>query len=277
MEEEQNLVFRRNNNFNDNYEYYLNNNNNSNNNNNNNYSNIECIVMLLIILFFTFCITLYDVYHIFNLLKNTKNAYYSLPEEIFEKCHYYQNFSEIFITTVSFFTGINICIFSILILGEFLERFSKLQEIFYYYNFLFFGPYLTSAVVLTFKISGKVIYTCVNNNTQLKRTNLGLMFFVFFTLSFSIFIFFVGDFYFIYYYMEESFKLNFYGNYYLGKAFWYIALKHSSTFHSRRNNNNNGNNINENRQNAQNERNFFNIRNNEVQDNENVDNFLLYI
>ena len=247
----ENNINNNNNNIINNNNNIINNNNNINNNsnNNNNNNNNREKHVFLIILFIVVISSLSNFYYFYRNVNYIKKAYNLLPLKVFEECYLYQKYLNLFVTSFSIILGIDLILFTIILLLErsFNLDLIKIVKTTFYFNYLIFGPFLLGSLFLSLNYQDKLKFLCVNNNPENKVKNFRYSFMFIFCITFSSLITFFGSFFFEDNFFNNSIKLRPSGNYIIGIIFWVLALKRSSKFGNQiiENNENNENSINE--------------------------------
>ena len=211
----------------------------------NNRQNKICLGLIILISIFIVFFNCYQIYYLINLIKK---AYNILPREQFEECYLYHSFSDLLLEFYSFFLGLDLLFLCFLPFFNInFEVFTdKFSSIFYYLNYLIFGPFTIGLLFLCLSHANKLMYVCVNYKTDKKIFNFKLIFMIFFSVSFSLLVTLVGILYFNEIYFVESIKFESGGNYLFGYFFWKFGLNRSRRFRNRNNqmlDNNNNNNL----------------------------------
>ena len=168
-------------------------------------------------------ISIFDTFHFFKIINSLKRQYTLLSHEVFENCMLYQNICDLFILFFTFLIGISIIIYCFgLIVSE--NVFDISLQSYLYFNYIFFGPYMTMGIILSFKYSDKLIYRCSSINPISKVINYRFLFYVMLLLTLTVTITFVASMYYATLYFENSVENKITGNYFVGKLFWNRAL-----------------------------------------------------
>ena len=258
------------NNNNNNINININNNNNNMNNNNNNNNNSREKQVFLIILFIVIISSFSNFYYFYRNVNFIKRAYISLPLNVFEECYLYQKYENLFVISFSIILGIDLILFSVIILLErsFNLDLLKIIHTIFYFNYLIFGPFLLGSLFLSLNYQDKLKYLCINNNPETKVKNFRYSFMFIFCIIFSSLITFFGSFNYEDQYFNNSIKLKPSGNYIIGIIFWIRAIKRSRRFRNQLNENNVNNENNGNNESNINERILDNPQNNQSNNDE---------
>ena len=240
----------------------------------NSTANKFCIISsfctLIIFIFFI-------IYQIFNSIWLIKKQYIIMDTVLFKKICLYKELFNIY-KEFNFFV---ICIDLIILMiasfdwnyyiGIFIDNFT---DAFLYFNYLYFGPFLFGVVILLMKYGNEITFIYdqkLKRNIALDYKNISIIF-IYIFISFTIAI--ICPIFYAFNYFNDSIKFKRYGNYLLGRLFWYFALKYSDDLYLRINNNNIGNGGNQNGQEFPNEQ---DIQNNIFPFNELLDNNIDFI
>ena len=168
-------------------------------------------------------ISFFDIYRFFQIINLLKRQYFLLSHEIFENCILYQNICDLFILFFTLFIGISILLYCFgLLISE--NVFDLSLQSYLHFNYIFFGPYMTMGIILSFRYSDKLIYRCNNFNPDSKVINFRFLFYVMLLLTLNMTITFVASMYYATIYFESSVQNKITGNYFIGKFFWNRAL-----------------------------------------------------
>ena len=124
----------------------------------------------------------------------------------------------------------------------------NLISTFGYFNFLFFGPFQFGVIILCMKYGSEITFIYDEKGNMTHRLNIINAFFIFFYILISFTLTIIVPIFYSFTYFTNSIKFKRYGNYIVGKIFWYFALKYSDGIgliinNNRENNENQNNNI----------------------------------
>ena len=198
---------------------------------------------LKIIFVISFTLVILDCIQIFLIFDAIIKGYNKFPIEVFNECIKYQKIGDLFFSFFGVFTGMSVSFLSFGLLSN-METFrDKFFDIFVYYNYIIFGPYLLSICFLSFYYFKDIAFTCNPNNFKQRFVNLSTVICILFSLSFSLMITIVGSVAYSVKTVIESISSDRDGNYLIGRIFWgYIFSRHFNNNNNGNNNNNNGNN-----------------------------------
>ena len=175
--------------------------------------------LFVFILAVLFCCSIFLIIRHINIIKT---EYSLVSSDEFRKKYLYKG---LFHAVKNFFYSI-IILETILLLINLPPIFiSYTKYTFYYLNYIIFGPILFGSIILSMKYAEEITYSYDEKGNKfydLNRTNMYQIFF-FTILSFSLTI--MGPIIDSYFYFIDSIKMKTYGNYFIGKIFWYIAVK----------------------------------------------------
>ena len=185
---------------------------------------------LKIIFVISFTLVILDCIQIFLIFDAIIKGYNKFPIEVFNECIKYQKIGDLFFSFFGVFTGMSVSFLSFGLLSN-METFrDKFFDIFVYYNYIIFGPYLLSICFLSFYYFKDIAFTCNPNNFKQRFVNLTLMITIVGSVAYSVKT------------VIESISSDRDGNYLIGRIFWgYIFSRHFNN-NNGNNNNNNGNN-----------------------------------
>ena len=170
----------------------------------------------------------FNIYQIYNSIWSIKKQYQEMDINIFRKIYLYKGFFDIYKEFHFLIISLDIIIL-IITSFEWNYRIGLLIEnctdTFIFFNYLFFGPFLLGVVILCMKYGNEItfIYEIKTQKTiALDYENIFIIFMYIF-VSFSISI--IGPLFYTFNFFENSIKFKRYGNYILGRIFWYIALE----------------------------------------------------
>ena len=189
------------------------------------------IFIILIIIFLGLIEVRYSIYKI----KLLQEEYKTIPIDIFIKGHFYKHCFDILKLFTALVIDLNLLVFFLLIqnFDLFIYFIRKFLITVIYANYLYFGPFIFFGIVLFLKHGNEIFFYYdeeFNDFVELDVINI-IFSFIFITFSFT-FIFLLPIL-FAYYKFISSLKIERYGNYLVGKIFWYLALKHSTTLNLR--------------------------------------------
>ena len=190
-------------------------------------------ILMIVIVFISLLIIIFNCYQFFFLIRLIKRAYTLLPKNVFEECYLYNGFSDLLLELYSFILGLDLlllCWFSFLDINF---ESNKYNPIFFYLNYLVFGPFSIGIIFVILAHSNKMMFVCVNYNPQKKIFNFKLIFFIFFSSLISLMITFFGIWYYGDNYFENSIKFKPSGSHILGYSFWKSGLSHSRKYKQR--------------------------------------------
>ena len=190
-------------------------------------------ILLFVIIFISLLIVLFNFYQFFFLIRLIKKAYTLLPKKVFEECYLYNGFSDLLLELYSFIFGLDLLFLCWVSYLEIDISTYKFNSIFFYLNYLVFGPFTLGIIVAIIAYYDKLMYVCVRYNPQNKIFNFKLIFFIFFSSLFSLLITFIGIWILGESYFENSIKFRPSGNNILGFAFWKYGLSHSKKYKER--------------------------------------------
>ena len=200
---------------------------------------------LKIIFIISLILVILDCAQVFLIFDSILKGYNKFPIEIFNECIKFQKIGDLFFSFFGAFTGISATLLSFGLLANIDTFTSKFFDIFLYYNYLIFGPYLFSACFLSFYYFKDIAFTCNPNNYKQRLVNLSTVICILFSLSFSIMVTIVGSVAYSFKNVIDSISSERDGNYIIGRLFWgYIFRRHinNNNNNGNINNNNNGNN-----------------------------------
>ena len=203
---------------------------------NNHLSNICVKLGFVTILIFL----VFNIYQIYNSIWSIRKQYQEMDIVVFRKIYLYKSFFDIY----KEFHFLFICLDIIILMISSFEWsyhirlfFENCMDTFIYFNYLFYGPFLFGVVILCMKYGNEItfIYDIKTlKNIALDYENIFIIF-IYIFIAFSITI--IGPIFYSFNYFNNSIKFKRYGNYLLGKLFWYFALKNSNGIGLRINNN----------------------------------------
>ena len=197
----------------------------------NNYSN-KCLISAGGFIFVGIFINILQISHTIDLIKDN---YHKMELSLFKKMILYKCLFDIYKEFHCFILLLDL-IFLIISSMEFnniiQSFFQKIFQVFSYINYLFFGPFLFGVVVICMKYGNEITFIYdpkTKTPVGLHYTNIFIIFiyiFISFTLTIILPIFYS------YSYFSDSIKFKRYGNFLLGKIFWYFALKYFGGFNN---------------------------------------------
>lgn len=214
---------------------------NQNQNNRDNTSKKICIISIISIISIFLIIIIYKMNRSVSLIKN---EYKNKDIIVFKKNYLYKGFFDIYKDLFFMVLCLDIIFLTITsydnnyLIQLFLDNFFMT---FCYFNYLFFGPFQFGVVILCMKYGNEITFFYdekTKRNISLDFRNIFFVFiyiFISFTLTIMIPIIYS------YNYFINSIKFKRYGNYLVGKLFWYFALKYSDDISIRINRQNNEN------------------------------------
>ena len=196
---------------------------------------------LKIIFIISFTLVILDFIQVFLIFDSILKGYDKFPIEVFNECIKFQKIADLFFSFYGIFTGMSVTFLSFGLLSN-IETFrDKFFDIFIYYNYVIFGPYLLSSCFLSFYYFKDIAFSCNPNNYKQRLINLSTVICILFSLSFSLTVTIIGSVAYSVKTVIDSISSDINGNYIIGRLFWaYIIRRH---LNNGNNNNNNGNNI----------------------------------
>ena len=202
---------------------------------------------LKVIFLVSLILVILDLIQLFDIFDSIIKAYEKYPKEIFNQCIKYQKIGDLFFSFFGVFSGLSATILSLGLVINIEIFTNKFFDIFIYYNYVIFGPYLLASCFLCFYFFKEVSFTCSRKNYQDRIINFSTVICVLFSLSFSLIVTIVGSVIYSVKLVMESIGSDTNGNYFLGRMFWaYIFRKHNNNNINVNNNNGNNNNGNNN-------------------------------
>lgn len=196
-------------------------------------------VALKIVFLLSLLLVIMDVLEITYSFKQLQKAAALLNSYFFENCIKYHIISQIFFTSFATFAGIAACLMSFALIINFNFFQEKLIMLFFYWNYLIFGPYLFVSTLLSFFYFKDVVYYCntdinlskfysneydlneINFNKYVKKYfNFSILMSIIICLLFSMFITLAFSFYSNYKMIHNSITFQNEGNRVLGRLFW---------------------------------------------------------
>ena len=199
---------------------------NHNNNRINNYNNY--IIIIIIICLIGLSIT--SIIMMRNNINLIVKEYSQMEINSFKRKSFYKRFFELYADFNCLICFLNIIILIVYNtnLNYIINPFNKIKQTFIYFNYLFFGPFLFGVVILGMNYGNEITFIY----DEKKKVNISLdyinimIIFIYIFVSFTIGI--IGPLYYTFTYFSDSIKFKRYGNYLLGKIFWYFICKNPS-------------------------------------------------
>ena len=183
---------------------------------------------------------LFNIYQIYNSIWLIHKQYQEMDIQLFRKIYLYKGFFDIY----KEFHFLVLCLDIIILMISSFEwnyriglLFENCTDTFIYFNYLFYGPFLFGVVILCMKYGNEITFIYdikTQKNVALDYENIFIIF-IYIFISFTIAI--IGPIFYSFNYLNNSIKFKRYGNYLIGKIFWYFALKYSDGLGLRVNNN----------------------------------------
>ena len=221
-----------------------------NNQNNRNQPSNKFLISACIFVLLCALVNIYQISYTINLIKD---KYHKMELELFKKMILYKGLFDIY-KEFHFLILILDLIYFIISSLEFNNLyqtfFQKLNRVFIFFNYLFFGPFLFGVVILCMKYGNELTFIYdpkEKANVGLHHGNIFIIF-IYILISFTVAI--IAPIFYSFKYFDDSIKFKRYGNFLLGKIFWHFALKYFDGFNHIINNENEG--VNNNAQEIQN-------------------------
>ena len=176
-----------------------------------------------------------NIYQINNSIKYIKKNYSLMELNLFKKNILYKGLFDIYVEFNCFILCLDLIIITLgsIELGPTLTQFYKnIYDTIAYFNYFFFGPILFGVVVLCMRYGNEITFIYNKKekiNISLDYKNI-IIIFIYIFISFSITIIF--PFVYSFSYFSNSINFKRYGNYLLGKLFWYLAFNNSEDIES---------------------------------------------
>ena len=221
-----------------------------NNQNNRNQCSNKILISACIFVILCGLINIYQISYTINLIKD---KYHKMDLKLFKKMVLYKGLFDVY-KEFHFLVLLLDLIYFIISSMEFNNLyqtfFHKINRIFFFFNYLFFGPFLFGVVILCMKYGNELTFIYdpkEKANVALHHGNIFIIF-IYIFISFTVAI--IAPIFYSYKYFDDSIKFKRNGNFLLGKIFWYFALKYFDGFNHINNIENEG--INNNAQEIQN-------------------------
>ena len=193
---------------------------------------------LKIIFIISLILVILDIIQVFIILDSIVKGYEKFSLEIFEECIKYQKIGDIFFTMFGVFTGMSATLLSYGLLSNVETFTNKFFDVYLYYNYLIFGPYLLGSCFISFYYFKFIAFTCNPHNYKQRLINFSSVVCILFSLSLSLMITICGSVAYSIKLVMESIGSSRDGNYLIGRLFWrYIFRRHFNNVNNNINNN----------------------------------------
>lgn len=181
-------------------------------------------VALKIVFILSLLLVTMDFFEIYFSWAHLVETSKTLDIDIFERCVKYHIISQLFFTMFATFAGLSACLMSLGLIINYEVISMKFIDVFLYWNYLIFGPYLLGICILGFFYINNVAYNCDVNDYNKRYLNLSTILAIIVCFIMSLVITIGYSVFLALYKMLNSVRFTNNGNRLIGRLFWRYVL-----------------------------------------------------